>query len=178
MDKRFLKNEKQIKQAILTLLQYKKFPTISVKEICELAECSRNTFYLHYDSKEHLLDTIINEIVESIEESCEPVVKDYRQIGRAESKKYTDNILSAIYEHQSVIKILLSQEQWYFSQRLVEVLLDASTREAKRLKHPINPSFLVFFMNGVIGYVLHWLQQDISLEEAQEELDNAIHFKF
>lgn len=178
MDKRFQRSEKQIKQAFLTLLQYKKFPTISVKEICTLADCSRNTFYLHYDGKEHLLDAIIDEIVESIEASCEPVVKDYRRIGRTESKKYTDNILSAIYEHATVIKILLSQEQWHFSQRLVEVLLDASAKEAKRLKHPINMSFLIFFMNGVVGYVLHWLQQDLSLEEAQNELHEAIFFSY
>lgn len=84
MDKRFERSEKIIRQAYLDLLSNKINSKISVSDICRLAECSRNTFYLHYDSKDHLLETIFDDIIDAVEKSCRPVVKDFTYIGRDE----------------------------------------------------------------------------------------------
>lgn len=178
MDIRFERSEKFIRQAFLTLLEERANHNITVSEICRRAECSRNTFYLHYDSKEHLLSTIIDELVEKIEESCQPVVKQFKYIGPTESKMFTDQILLAIEENKSIIRSLFSQEHWQFSKRLFQVLLDSQINEAIRLNQPYNNSHLVYFTSGIVGYIQFWLSNDWPITKAQEELYQAIHFSF
>ncbi|EHI75234.1 TetR family transcriptional regulator [Streptococcus criceti] len=50
-DLRFEKTEKNLQEAFLHLLQAKDLTKISVKEICQLAQVSRNAFYQHYETQ-------------------------------------------------------------------------------------------------------------------------------
>jgi len=178
MDKRFERSEKIIRQAYLDLLSNKINSKISVSDICRLAECSRNTFYLHYDSKDHLLESIFDDIIDAVEKSCRPVVKDFTYIGRDESKMFTDQILKAIEEYKTFIKVLLLQEQWQFLQKLADVLLSSSVKEAELLKQTYHLPHLIYFTNGIVGFIRYWLQTNMSLKEAQQQLHEAVNFRF
>ncbi len=57
-DLRFRKTEKAIKNAFLELLKTYPLEEITIKQIATLAECNRNTFYLHYEDKYNLLKTL------------------------------------------------------------------------------------------------------------------------
>ncbi|ARQ07380.1 Putative HTH-type transcriptional regulator YvdT [Macrococcoides canis] len=178
MDKRFERSEKLIRKSFIELLSNKSHQKISVSDICRKAGCSRNTFYLHYDSKDHLIAEIMDEIIQSIEESCRPVVKDFNSIGITESKIFTDQILKAVNEQRSFIKVLINQQHWNFSKRLSEVMLASNIKEAEAINQQYNFPHLIYFTNGVVGYINYWLQTDLSLDEAQIELNEAVNFKF
>lgn len=55
--------KKILKDALLELMEDKHISRISIKEICELADVNRSTFYAHYDSQFDLLDEIEKDIV-------------------------------------------------------------------------------------------------------------------
>lgn len=178
MDKRFERSERYIRQAYLDLLDATSHDQISVSAICRKAGCSRNTFYLHYDSKDHLLSAIIEEVVADIEASCQPVVRYFHQIGPKESRQFTDQILKAVYENLHFIRPLLAQDEWQFSRHLTQVLLSSQIQSAQTLKQPYNHVHLVYFTNGVVGFIQFWLTTDWSLEQAQAALHEAIHLTF
>lgn len=178
MDKRFERSEKNICQAFLELLKNSSYAKITVSDICRKADCSRNTFYLHYDSKEHLMTALLYDIIANIEKSCRPVVKQFSKIGLAESRQFTDQILEAIAEQKIALNILFGQKDWHFSQQLGEVLLNASIEEAEKLNQTYNLPHLIYFTHGIVGYTHHWLKTSISLDIAQEELHQAVHFSF
>lgn len=61
--KRYTK--KVIQEAFLSLLRQKPVEKITISDVCALAEISRPTFYLHYESISALLEEIGNELIAS-----------------------------------------------------------------------------------------------------------------
>lgn len=60
---------KVLKESLLRLLKEKPINRITVKEVCELAELNRATFYTHYRDCFHLLECIESELLNDFEES-------------------------------------------------------------------------------------------------------------
>ena len=65
-DIRVIQTRKNIIHSFLALLAKKPLEEISVTEICAGANCSRNTFYLHYPYKEALYNSLIDELIEQV----------------------------------------------------------------------------------------------------------------
>ena len=51
-------------EALLSLLEKKEFPYITVKEICKAAGVNRSTFYLHYENTSELLQETVRYILD------------------------------------------------------------------------------------------------------------------
>lgn len=60
-DRRTLYTRAVIKDALLELIREKTYDRVNVTEVCRKAEISRATFYLHYDSLDEVLDSIIDD---------------------------------------------------------------------------------------------------------------------
>jgi len=60
-----------IRKAFLELLGEKSFAEITITEITEAAFCNRNTFYLHYEDKYALMETLCDEAVARLTERLE-----------------------------------------------------------------------------------------------------------
>jgi len=58
-----------LKQSLLKLLKEKPVNKITVKEVCELAQLNRATFYAHYSDCFALLESIENELIDAFEQS-------------------------------------------------------------------------------------------------------------
>lgn len=58
--------QRVIKESLLKLLAKKPIKKITVKEICELAQINRATFYLHYQDPYDLFEQIENELFEDL----------------------------------------------------------------------------------------------------------------
>ena len=72
MDLREKKTERGLRNAFLAIRTRKPLEKITVKELCENAEISKATFYLHYkdiyDMSERLQMEVIKDIVQSVED--------------------------------------------------------------------------------------------------------------
>ena len=68
-DARVRYTQKVLKDSLLQLLEKKPVNKITVKEVCELAELNRATFYAHYTDGFALLESIENEMLDGFEES-------------------------------------------------------------------------------------------------------------
>nr|WP_320027261.1 TetR/AcrR family transcriptional regulator [uncultured Acetobacterium sp.] len=65
-DRRREKTRASIYEALSGLLEEKKFANITVQEIIDRANVGRSTFYMHFETKDVLLDSMIEEIFESL----------------------------------------------------------------------------------------------------------------
>ncbi len=61
-DRRARRTRAQLQHALLELLQKRRLDSIQVKEITDLADVSRPAFYLHFESKEALLLSYIDDL--------------------------------------------------------------------------------------------------------------------
>lgn len=65
-DRRTLYTEMVIKDAMLELLAEKPYPSITVTDICRVAEISRGTLYLHYKNSAEILEELFEDALNSI----------------------------------------------------------------------------------------------------------------
>lgn len=62
-DKRILRTKAQFRQALITLLDQKRFEQITIKALCDQAGITRITFYAHYADKYELAEDIFREMI-------------------------------------------------------------------------------------------------------------------
>lgn len=67
-DLRIVKTRKALADALFELLNKKSFDEIKVVDICEAAMVHRTTFYKHFEDKYHLLNYVINDIINELTE--------------------------------------------------------------------------------------------------------------
>lgn len=63
-NRRMIITKKFLKDYLLELMQTKPISKITIKEICDLSDMSRSTFYLHYHDQSALLEDIEKKVPE------------------------------------------------------------------------------------------------------------------
>ena len=63
-DRRIRKTKQQLQEGFIHLRKSKSIKDITVKELCELTDLNRGTFYLHYKDIYDLSEQMENEIIQ------------------------------------------------------------------------------------------------------------------
>lgn len=127
MDLREKKTLRNIKNAFLELRKEKFLERIKVKEICEKAEISKATFYLHYSDIYDLSETLQKEVIISILDSIPNPEKIYSNY-----VEFTKKLLEAFYQQEENISVLFSGSQ-------LSVLPTAIEKEIKTFVYSLLP---------------------------------------
>ena len=80
MDKRKEANRRvksSITEALLSLMYQKSFSDISITELIRTANVARTSFYRNYESKEDVLITLIEDVLDQFKEAIENENYDY-----------------------------------------------------------------------------------------------------
>lgn len=107
MDMRTRKTKRAIHNAFLELRAKKPLERITVKELCQAAEISKATFYLHYhdiyDLSEALMEKTISEILSHVSDPKEMVT---------DPCKSSKEMIDGFYANRSMVNILFSGSQF------------------------------------------------------------------
>lgn len=89
-----------LKESFLTLLEKKPTNKISVKEVCELAELNRSTFYAHYSDCFALMDSIEQELIDAFERSL-------KLVDSFDVSALIEAIYVMVEEHEEACRVLI-----------------------------------------------------------------------
>lgn len=64
LDRRIKKTRKLIQEALFSLMRDNPYRKIRINQITERADISRSTFYLHYETKDDLLLSVVDEMID------------------------------------------------------------------------------------------------------------------
>lgn len=106
MDLREKKTKKAIRNAFLELRAKKPLERISIKELAELAEISKATFYLHYHDIYDLSDCLQKEIIQNILNSI-----SQPDLFLSDRARFIYELHHAFHSQQAMIDILFSGSQ-------------------------------------------------------------------
>ena len=127
MDLREKKTKRSIKNAFIQLRAHKPLERISVKELAELAEISKATFYLHYHDIYDLSDCLQKEVIQGV---LNNIPKP--ELLLSDTPEFTKALFHAFLSQETLIDILFSGTQ-------ASVLSDNIEKELKKYIYQIMP---------------------------------------
>lgn len=142
-----LQSQKMITDALLGLMEQKQFSKIQIKELCEFAQVSRQTFYSLYDNKEQVLELFFDQIfVEYIEKA--------KTFDKISVSLICSSSITYLMKYSHFINLLVTNNLNYImTQKIEQYLLEFSNIISvnKPQNHDYGIAFLSSALVGVIG---------------------------
>lgn len=170
-DRRWVRTRKSIRNAFAKLLIDKELEKITVKEIVEIADINRNTFYLHYSNVNEVVEEIENEIIAAFTAEIERI--EFSKLSKDPYLFYKslNNLLYMDLDLNTAI--LRSIKSSTLSLRLKQILRD-KLFGGLCLSNDIDPIALNvtvdFITAGMVSVYQSWFLSDksYSLDEASK----------
>ena len=168
-DRRVRRTKQLIKQSLIELMHEKPFNEIKIKDITERADLNRGTFYLHYIDIYDLLNSIENEILETLEKLLLAYHSNTLQISCFDLLK---EVFSYIETNRDLFEALLNSqvEEAFLTklQALIKTLgLELMQTTYKDTSLPHYTYFLSFVLNGVLGVTEQWFKNGMDLSSKE-----------
>lgn len=158
-DRRVRRTKKLLLDALTELLMHKQINEISVKELTELADINRGTFYVYYRDIFDMLEKIEDEMFQSLENIM--ALHDYDDV-KHHMKPILLSLFNFIEENQAMCRVLLSPNgDMNFLHRLFDVIMSKCRNILSGKGSPVSEeefeyryNFVVF---GCAGLIRCWV---------------------
>ncbi|WP_333684838.1 TetR-like C-terminal domain-containing protein, partial [Enterocloster lavalensis] len=170
VDRRVRKTKKQLRECLTRLLKEKKVQDITVRELTDMADLNRGTFYLHYRDVFDLLEKTENELLD-----------EFNSLMYRHNAQDLTNNLAAVFvdifhlvkDNSDLVYILLGENgDLNFVNRLKHLVREKCLQDWMEVFRSGNSAFFEayysFIVSGCVGLVQYWLQT--GLTESPEEL--------
>ena len=157
-DRRVRRTKKLLTQALTQLLQEKQINEITVKELTDLADMNRGTFYLYYKDTFDMLEKIEDGLFEALDEIVS--LHEHDDVSHQTTPILLD-LFRFIEENQEMCRVLLSPHgDMNFLHRLNQVVREKclqmwpNEEDKKDATFEYHYSFVVY---GCVGVFRAWL---------------------
>lgn len=170
VDRRVRKTKRQLREALTTLLLEKSFSEITVREISELADVNRGTFYTHYRDTSDLLNQLEGAFLDRLR-SINVTVK--RQDWESATYVYLEEFFAVCHDNADIYKALVSRNgDADFKERFVNALRDQYLRSfldnVCRTEDRVKDMYSMYMVQGLLAIVGLWL--DTGMRETPEQM--------
>ena len=161
-DRRVRRTKKLLTQALTQLMQQKQVKEITVKELTDLADMNRGTFYLYYKDIFDMLEKIEDGIFEALNSIVEQ--HEHEDVAH-ETKPLLLELFTFLQDNREMVRVLLSPHgDMSFLYRLFQVIREKCvtafpeySRTLSEADFDYHFSFVVF---GVAGLIRAWVNRE------------------
>lgn len=141
-------------------LQKKMISKITIKEICDLSEMSRSTFYLHYPDQFALLEDIEKEVLEKTFEYLKSLDTEANSIASIEV------LLKYIKDNKATFGILFCQrESSDFQKSIIQKVQTYLQPTLPGFPDPFKEKYIYsFIMHGSHNIIVDWINNGFDME--------------
>lgn len=169
-DRRVRKTKKQLRQALTSLMMEKSVSEITVREIAELADVNRGTFYAHYKDVNDLLGQLEENVFRRLDEIS---VADDSENWDETTLRYLEDIMTLCGDNADIYRALICRNNDLdFQQRLFEVLKDQYLRGFLHRYCSADAAALDFYcsfiVSGMLSITKDWMNS--GLRQTPEEM--------
>jgi AcrR family transcriptional regulator len=159
--------KKALRDSLIELMKSKSIVRITIKEVCDLADISRSTFYAHYKDQYDLLKQMEEETIVYFED----ILKKFdKKCSLREITRTVEEIVRNIADNSNSIQALLSEngdisfQEKFFRRFTRKLHLVDSFIEPPLSDIPgIEEYYLVYIVNGSIALMQHWLKNSMDI---------------
>ena len=160
IDRRIRKTRKQLKDCLISLLKTKRIQDITVRELTEMADLNRGTFYLHYKDVFDLLEQTETELLGKLNS----VIQKHRAEELLDRPfNILHEVYTLVYENASLVEILLGENgDLNFLNRMKQIMRDKCLHDwmevVRTESTAVFDAYFAFIVSGCLGLVQHWLK--------------------
>jgi AcrR family transcriptional regulator len=170
IDRRILKTKRQLRQGLTELLEEKSVKDITVRELSDLVDINRGTFYLHYKDIFDMVEQIENEMFENFRRALDeyPV-----EVLKGKPLPMLMNIFRFVKANSDMCRVLLSKHgDISFVDRLKKLVKERCLNDWMEVFN-VNKSqnfeyCYSFIVSGCIGLLQSWLEA--GFKESPEQM--------
>ncbi|MEE1227905.1 MAG: TetR/AcrR family transcriptional regulator C-terminal domain-containing protein [Lachnospiraceae bacterium] len=160
-DRRVRKTRAQLQKSLIELMKTKNIKDITVKELVDLADINRSTFYLHYNN----INDILKEMEQTLVTEINQVFLTYKEEHSEEGTfQFISGLLQAIYRNLEFCQVIFGENGDREFTREIHVMVD--DKIAERLKQDLGSNFKdhkylsSYYVTGVMGMLHIWAYDD------------------
>ncbi|MEN0645354.1 TetR-like C-terminal domain-containing protein [Alkalicoccobacillus gibsonii] len=173
IDRRKRYTRHALKEALVALLKEKSISSITVKELCEMADINRSTFYGHYTDPYDLLEKISEEVVDDMYKT----LNQYNFNEEEEALQMTEKILEYAAEKSDLCQVLLSgSADTTFKRQVMELtqrIIMKDYMKIMNVQEEISSYLPLLVLSGSIDAIENWLVH--GQQESPKEMALLIH---
>lgn len=171
IDRRVLRTKRMLKENLLLLLKDQPIQKISVSRLCEASDINRSTFYTYYSSTMDLLESIEDEILDTLE-------YDLKQFNKENSiSQLMSSIIDYIGDHKELIRLLFSS---HGDPGFLNKLIAASQKWTMPILQSKYPDYSAWQLNalhtyivgGCIAIIEQWIIQ--GFQQSEKEISHLL----
>ena len=160
LDGRVRKTRKVLNECLIRLLKEKRVQDITVRELTDMADLNRGTFYLHYKDVFDLLEKTEAELMDEFNSLVMSYdAKDLKQ----HPALVFDDIFALVYDNADLVEILMGENgDLSFVNRLKQLVREKCLRDWMEVFRSGDPqvfeAYFSFIVSGCVGLVQYWIQ--------------------
>ncbi|WP_088102943.1 TetR/AcrR family transcriptional regulator [Halalkalibacter urbisdiaboli] len=177
IDRRKKYTRMMLKDSLMTLLKTKDISSITVKELCALADINRSTFYSHFTDQFDLLNKIEDEIIEDMA----GYLNQYTYKKEEDELHMIQDLVEYFASIEEVCKTLLHERtDTTFQKKATDFAHQfflKNWRDVEQFDKELSEYISTFIINGCIHVIKRWLNNgmDKSPKEIAEMINSLIH---
>ncbi|MGI6563207.1 MAG: TetR/AcrR family transcriptional regulator [Clostridia bacterium] len=153
--------KKRLKECLIALLKKKPYSSITVKELCDLADVNRGTFYYHYTDIFDMIKKVEEEFFNEFYELIDPIKAPFFQ--EADPYYILTKVFAFFDKNHEWCQIMLGPNgDMAFLQRVKKLVDEKCSSIWKEVGLSLSPEeyelFNSFIINGYIGLLETWLK--------------------
>nr|WP_096155569.1 TetR-like C-terminal domain-containing protein [Bacillus sp. FJAT-45066] len=168
MDRRKKYTRMVLKESLMTLMKEKPVSSITVKELCELADINRSTFYSHYTDQFDLLFKIEEEIIDDMNKT----LGQYNYAKEEEALQMTEKMLEYVAENKDICHTLFSEHgDPSFQKRVMFIAHQFTVKNwmsSNTIEKETSEYISMFVVSGSIHVIKSWL--DNGMDKSPKEM--------
>ena len=175
VQKRKTSTKEDIKEALIQLLSEERFDTISISKLCKRAGINRGTFYLHYQDKYQMIDSLKSDIISQLSSY------DLFEEEGDYSKRFMIAKFHILRANERLINALIKSHYIDFREAIREYITSIilSDNQKAATQHFLEENFhipqkyaLEIFLSSVEGIISLWIAG--GAQEEPEEITDMI----
>ncbi|WP_138418725.1 TetR/AcrR family transcriptional regulator [Aquibacillus sediminis] len=165
LDKRVQRSKTAIKETFIKLLNRKKFDQITISEIVREANYNRGTFYANFQTKEHLLEEIIQDLLREMVNEIRKPYQSFERVDMTELNVHTITLFSYFQENASLYKLLLSDHiqanfRFQIAKAIEKLFIEEYEYELDENIDIDTKWLYTYRAHGIAGLIIRWIEED------------------
>jgi hypothetical protein len=164
-DRRVRRTKKLLKSGFASLIKEKEFKDIRVKDITDLVDLNRGTFYLHYTDTYDLLEKIENEVLDDFQTMIDTYCP---QMEGNSMLPVIAPIVDYIVDNLDICRVLFQNKTSNDFWEKFQLLIHNNGVSIIRMKFSdYNQEYLDYFFSfitsGILGLIKEWFDTEMQL---------------